>query len=328
MTYNDGRDRYECVCGFMGPNSISICPSPGQNVAVMSPEEIDTMYETTVTAASRVVAKFQKKKEVPKANGKGTTTVYVYSEKQIAERNKAKADRLEKLSGKIHKIRAQVKKDLKSKDQKTALTALAVALMDATAERVGSEASAKGDLNDKGEAHFGVTTWKTKHITFNGSSATIKYTGKSGVKHEKKVTDSAIVSALKKAHETCKDGGIFCTEDGKITGSTVNDYLKDFDITAKDLRGFHANADMREALKKARSKGGKLLEDKKEREKQLKDEFKEALEEVADDVGHEPSTLKNQYLTPGLEDTFLKDGTVMKGMKEASIIYRFKAISR
>jgi len=270
-----------------------------------------------------VVAKYQEKKKVPKANGKGTTTVYVYSEGQVAKRNKAKAERLEKLSGSIEKLRTQVKKDLKSDDPKTALSALAVALMDATAERIGSEASAAGDLNDKGEGHYGVSTWEKKHISFSGGKATIKYTGKSGVKHKKVVDDAAVVSALKKAHDSCKDGSIFCHEGGKVTGSTVNDYLKDFDITAKDLRGYHANSDMREALRKVRSKGGKLPQDKKEREKQLKDEFKEALELVAEDVGHTPSTLKNQYLTPGLAEKFLESGEVMKGMKEASLIRRF-----
>lgn len=266
------------------------------------------------TAAASLVARFKEKKKNPN----GGDPIYLYSEKQVAERNKAKAERLEKLSGNIHKLRAQVKKDLKSSDGKTALTALAVALMDETAERVGSEASAAGNLNDKGEAHFGVTTWKTKHISFKGNTAVIKYTGKSGVKHEKKVADAAIVSALKKAHESCKDGSVFCTEEGKVTGTTVNSYLKAFDITAKDLRGFHANNDMREALRAVRSKGGKLPTDKKEREKQLKDEFKEALETVAADVGHEPSTLKNQYLTPGLAEKFLENGEVMKGMKAAS----------
>ena len=332
MAYDDGRDAWRCGrCNFVGPNE-SNCPAPGTDVKWWTDEERMRYYGigeySTMTAAKRIVAKYQKKKEVPKANGKGTTTVYEYSEGQIAKRNKDKADRLHKLGGNIEKLRTQVKKDLTNKDPKVALTALAVALMDATAERVGSEASAAGDLNDKGEAHFGVTTWKTKHITFKGSSATIKYTGKSGVKHEKKVTDSAIVSALKKAHENCKDGSVFCTEDGKITGTTVNEYLKDFDITAKDLRGYHANNDMREALKAVRSKGGKLPTDKKEREKQLKDEFKEALEAVADDVGHEPSTLKNQYLTPGLEDKFLASGEVMKGMKEAKLISRFLAGAR
>jgi hypothetical protein len=76
---------------------------------------------------------------------------------------------------------------------------------------------------------------------------------------------------------------------------------------------------MRTNLKAIRAKGGKLSEDKKKREKQLAGEFKEALEAAAECVGHEPSTLKSQYLVPGLEDSYLKDGTVID--KLGALVY-------
>ena len=266
----------------------------------------------------RVAARYKEKKKNPN----GGDPIYLYSEGQVAKRNKDKAERLEKLSGNIHKLRAQVKKDLKSGDRDKSLTALAVALMDDTAERVGNETSKEGD-NEDGKPHYGVTTWQKSHVSFSGGKATIKYTGKSGVKQEKTVSDKSLVSALKDAYDSCKDGNIFCHEDGKIDATHVNQYLKDFDITAKDIRGFHANDGMRAALKKVRSGGGKLPEDKKEREDKLKKEFEEALEETAGELGHEPSTLKNQYLVPGLEDAFLKDGTIIEKLKAATIVARF-----
>jgi DNA topoisomerase IB len=273
----------------------------------------------------RLAARYKEKKENPN----GGAPIYLYSERQVAERNRAKAERLEKLSGRIHKLRAQVKKDLGSEDRTTALTALAVALMDHTYERVGNEASKEGD-NEDGKPHFGVTTWQKSHVSFGKGKATIRYTGKSGVKQEKTVDDKAILSALRKAYDDCKDGDIFCHEDGRVNAGKVNAYLKDFDITAKDIRGYHANDQMKAALKSVRSKGGKLPEDKKAREKQLKAEFKEALEQTAGEVGHEPSTLKNQYLVPKLEDSYLKDGTILSGMKAASLrlIERYKQAER
>lgn len=272
----------------------------------------------------KLAARFKEKKPNPN----GGDPIYLYSERQVAERNKGKAERLEKLSGSIHKLRAQVKKDLKSSDPDTALTALAVALMDDTAERVGNETSKEGD-NEDGKPHFGVTTWQKSHVSFGKGKATIKYTGKSGVKQEKTVSDAGILAALRKAYDSCEEGDLFCHTDGRVDATKVNAYLKDFDITAKDIRGFHANDGMKAALKKVRSGGGKLPEDKKEREKQLKAEFKEALEEVAGELGHEPSTLSGQYLVPGLEDTYLKDGTVMSGMKaSSSLVARFRAEAR
>lgn len=262
------------------------------------------------TLTLRVAARFQsarykQKKKVRSEDG-GQTTVYVYSEKQIAHRNREKAKRIQKLSKSIHGLRSKIKKDLKSSDPETMLTALAVSLMDTTFERVGNSGSAD-------DGHFGVTGWQKKHVSFKSNGAFIKYVGKSGVKQEKKVSDAGIRKALKDAYEAMDDDDscLFHWDGGKITASKVNAYLEPFDITAKDLRGFHANQEMRDRLKAVRSGGKNLSEDKKAREKQLKDEFKKALEETAEAVGHEPSTLKSQYLVPGLEDQFLKDGTII-----------------
>lgn len=251
---------------------------------------------------SRVAARFKQKKVTEKGN-----TVYVYSERQVANRNRKKAERLEKLSRNIETLRKKVKADLQSDDPEIAMTALAVALIDHTYERPGNEGSAD-------EGHFGVTGWHRGHVTWDAKGgATIKYVGKSGVKHEKKVTDPAIRKALRDAYDATegKEGSLFSNEDAKVDAPKVNEYLSKFDVTAKDLRGFHANREMQERLREIRK--GKLPEDPKEREKALKEEFKEALEGTAKAVGHEAATLKTQYLVPGLEDAYLKDGTVMDG---------------
>ena len=63
-------------------------------------------------------------------------------------RRRKKVEALRHMAKNIQRLRAQVNKDLKSDDEKTRLTALAVALMDKTAERVGNEESAK-------EGHLG-----------------------------------------------------------------------------------------------------------------------------------------------------------------------------
>ncbi len=247
--------------------------------------------------------KYKNKKEVPKAKGKGTTTVYEYSDQQVQHRNREKAKRIEKLRNGIEKLRTQYKKDLKSTDDTTRATALVIALMDVTYERVGNEGSAS-------DGHFGVTGWKVKHISFGGSKATIKYTGKSGVDQAKIVTDAAVVSALRAAVKEKGDAKAICD----ATAEDANAYLKPFGISAKDLRGLHANQEMIDRLKAVRSKGGQLPSDPKERDKKLKAEFDEALNQSAEAVGHEPSTLRSQYLVPGLEDGFMSGGTVKTKM--------------
>lgn len=268
--------------------------------------------------AAQILAKYQAKRRVKPQSGKGEAfTVYEYSDRQVANRHRDKAERLQKLNGSIGKLRTKVRKDMRSEDPETRLTALAVALMDETAERVGNETSAEE------AGHFGVTGWQRKHLSFKGGDVTISYTGKSGVKHKKKVSDAGIRKALRDAYEAGEsdDASVLSWEGGSVTAEKVNAYLRPFDITAKDLRGLHANVLMREKLKAVRK--GQLPEDKKERTKQLKDEFKKALEETAEEIGHTPSMLRSSYLTPGLEDSFLKDGEVSdKFTKEASLADR------
>lgn len=267
--------------------------------------------------AIKVAARYKEKKKVKTKDG-DEATVYVYSERQVANRNREKAGRIDTLRKNHADLLDQIKKDLDSDDAKTRLTALAVGLIDNTYERVGNDDSAD-------DGHFGVTGWQKKHMTFSKGKVVIKYVGKSGVKHEKIVSDADLLRVLK---DCCDDKDPddpifgFPHEEGvtKITSRDVNDYLAEYDITAKDLRGYHANREMQEQLRAVRKKGPELPRDRKEKDKILKAEFKEALEAVAEAVGHEPSTLRSQYLVPWLEDTYMKNGDVIDRLdKQASV---------
>jgi DNA topoisomerase-1 len=262
--------------------------------------------------AAQVLARYKAKKQVVTEKG-DKVTVYEYSDRQIANRNRHKAEQIAKLEKNIGNLRKRVQRDLKSDDPDTMLTALAVALMDHTYERVGNDGSAE-------EGHFGVTGWQRKHVSFGKGKATVRYVGKSGVKHEKVVSDRAIMKALRDAYEASEgdDACLFCHDSGKVDAKKVNGMLKEFGVTAKDVRGFHANREMRERLSAVRSKGKALPEDKKARDKQLKAEFLKALGETAEAVGHEAATLRSQYLTPELESRYMHDGTVEPISKSSS----------
>ena len=257
--------------------------------------------------AARVAARYKKKKVLDTG-----TVVYEYSPQQVARRNSQKAERLEALRKNIHKLEAQVKKDLESGDPEKVLTALAVGLMRATHERVGNEESAS-------EGHVGVTGWSKSHVKFSRGKATISYVGKSGVKQKKVISDKALVSKLKDAYEACEDD-IFCHDTGTVDAKKVNAYLKKFDITAKDLRGFGANSVMKEKLEALRK--GELPTDPKERKAQLEEGFQKALEETAEAVGHEASTLRSQYLVPDLEAEYMKGRVMTRMVKTASRVAR------
>lgn len=258
------------------------------------------------SSPARVAAKYKSKREVPRADGSGTTIVYEYSDRQVQNRNRAKAKRVEALRKKIDKVRADVKKGLKSETPRERLTALAVAIIDETYSRVGNAGSAKN-------GHFGITTLQKEHVKFNSGGVTLKYVGKSGVEQEKRVTKKPLVDALKASLKGKKKGDrVFC--DGSscvVTAKDVNRFLKTHEITAKDLRGLHANEEAKKALAEIRKSGPKLPSDSKEREKLLKAEFKQALEAAAAKMGNEPSTLRNQYLVQGLEAEYLENGKVL-----------------
>ena len=209
---------------------------------------------------------------------------------------------------------AAVRKELGSSDKKTARVALAICLINETYERVGNETSAAGENSDTDSTpHLGVTGWAKQNISFKGSKATIKYRGKSSVDHVKVVDDPEIVKALKAAVKDCSSAEdcVFHWDGGKITAKDVNEKLKSFgDLTAKDLRGWHANRLMKEEL--ARVRNGPLPTEKKERQEKLKAEWKKALETTAKEIQHEPATLQGQYLVDAMKEAYLKDGTIIE----------------
>ena len=252
------------------------------------------------------IAKYKEKKTVKDKDGKDMI-VYEYSDRQVNKRHKEKSEKVEKIRKTIGDLESQVLKDLKKED--TRQVALAVALINHTYERVGNDESASN-------GHYGVTGWKKKHLSFKGSKAVLSYTGKSGVRHTKEVDDKALVSALRDISKGKKGDEELLSD---IKAPDVNKYLDQFGVTAKDIRGYHANREMQDRLKALRQENGELPKDKKEKEQILKDEFKEALKGAAKAVGHEEATLRGQYLVPHLEETYMKDGTVITTLKKARI---------
>lgn len=260
-------------------------------------------------SARKLVSKYLNKKENPDGRD-----VYEYGPRQLSKRHKEKAKRIESLRANLAKLRSKLRRDLDSSDEDKRAVALVVSLMDNTYERIGNPASAE-------RGHFGVTGWKVKHIKFKGDSATLSYVGKSGVKHDKTLENKALVGLLKKevSGKSKEDSLVSCGSGGCVSANDVNEYLKDFGVTAKDIRGLHANQEMIRILKRIRSESGELPTARKERKAQLKEEFNQALDETSSLVGHKSSTLRSNYLVPGLEDDFLADGSIQEKLyKEAT----------
>jgi len=218
----------------------------------------------------------------------------VYSEAEITKRWEKKRNKIKTLSKNIRKFKINVDKDLSSSDQKTKIIATIAKIMEITGERVGNDTSAQ-------EGRHGISNLKKKHIKVNGDTITIKYTGKSHVKHEKSFKNAKVAKNLKELMDR-RTTDVFSTDDGlSIKSTQVNKYLSQFDITSKDLRGFKSNKLMTQELRKL----GKVKE-----EKERKKKFNELLRKVADEIGHQSATLRKHYLLPEIEDNFYKHGSI------------------
>ena len=233
--------------------------------------------------------------------------------KEEISRRRKKTVSLGNMADKIRGLRQKVTKDMKSDDEKTKITATAIAIMDCTAERVGNDASAK-------EGHVGVTGFKKKNVSVSGNKVTLKYVGKSGVEHEKTFTNENIAKVLKECLKRAKGPNDFVltTPDGyKVKADRINRYLKEYDVTAKDIRGYAANHMVIQALK-----GRNVSKEESERKKVMS----EVLQAVAEAVGHGKGTLRTHYLLPDVEDEYVKRGKI-PSIKKASLRFASERVA-
>lgn len=199
------------------------------------------------------------------------------------------------LSNNIHRLRSKVTRDLNG-DEKEFLTALIIMMMDKTGERIGNDDSARN-------GHYGISGLRKKHISVIGDKVHLSYTGKSGVLHEKSFSDERIARALKKAIKNSPNRFVFSTTAGFIIkADKVNRYLQDFDITAKDIRGYNANKWIVEKLQAS---------DIPKEEKERKRKFIGITKKVAEKIGHTRFTLTKHYMVPELPQEYIVNGKII-----------------
>jgi murein DD-endopeptidase MepM/ murein hydrolase activator NlpD len=230
-----------------------------------------------------VLAKRKYEKNYVKKIKTESGEVRVYDDAHVKKRWKKKVEHINALKKSLPKLQKKYRSDLKSDDEKVRALAAVVALLDLTAMRVGNDDS----VDEFGT--FGATTLKKKHVKISGNTVKFSFLGKKQVDQKFSFTDAAVAKVLKDLLKgKSNEDFVFEYEDGKrIRAKVVNRYLADFDITAKDLRGFHANRLMRDELKRTK-------------------DFDKALENVSESVGHESKTLMNQYLAPALVKKYKK----------------------
>jgi DNA topoisomerase-1 len=183
-----------------------------------------------------------------------------------------------------------VEQDLKRRKlgRETVLAAI-VRLLDTGFIRVGNEQYAQENKS------FGATTLRNRHVRRKGDKMMMRFTGKHGIVHEVKISDTSLKRVVKRCQEL--PGQMlfqYVDESGEtrpITSGDVNGYIKELsgaDFSAKHFRTWAASViAFDQMLKKAED---------------ARITVKTVVEPVAEALGNTPAISRKSYVHPVLLD--------------------------
>ena len=213
---------------------------------------------------------------------------YRYHTDFRAKRDSAKFDSLLEFGKALPKLRRRVEQDVKRRKlSREAVLAAVVRLLDTQHIRVGNEAYARDNKS------FGATTLRSRHLKQKGSALTMRFTGKHGIVHEAKITDSN----LKRIVKRCQDlpgQMLFQYVNGSgepqaVSSSDVNAYIRAAtggEFTAKHFRTWGASViAFEQLLKKADA---------------TRISVKTVVEPVAEALGNTVAMSRKAYVHPAL----------------------------
>jgi len=220
---------------------------------------------------------------------------YRYHPQFREKRESAKYEGLREFGKALPKLRRRVERDLKRRTlTREAVIAAVVRLLDTQHMRIGNEEYAKDNKS------FGATTLRSRHLRSKGQSLTMRFTGKHGIVHEAKITDSNLKRICRRCQEL--PGQMlfqYVNGDGEpkpITSTDVNDYIREAtggDFTAKHFRTWGASAIACEMLLR-KAEHARIT-------------VKTVIEPVAEALGNTPAISRKSYVHPKLLDAVKED---------------------
>ena len=232
---------------------------------------------------------------------------YRYHAQFRATRETAKYEGLLEFGKALTRLRRRVEQDLKRRTltRETVLAAV-VRLLDRRHIRIGNEEYAKENKS------YGATTLRSRHLRRNGKSMMMRFTGKHGIVHEVKITDTNLKRIVSRCQEL--PGQMlfqYVNGDGEpkaITSGDVNDYIREAsggDFTAKHFRTWSASViALDQMLKKAED---------------ARISVKTVVEPVAEALGNTPAISRKSYVHPALLQAVKKNSRdPLDGMERPS----------
>jgi len=214
---------------------------------------------------------------------------YRYHEGFREKREAAKYDRCADFGRALTRLRKRVAADLRKRTlSRDTVVAAVVRLLDTGCIRVGNEAYAEANKS------FGATTLRSRHAKVRGKTVKMRFTAKSGIERELKITDHTLSRIVKRCQDLPGQNLFqFIDEEGEaqpVSSTDVNDYIREAtgqDFTAKHFRTWSASAIAFEQICAAGEDGIGL---------------DAMLEPVAEALGNTPAISRKSYVHPALID--------------------------
>lgn len=262
-------------------NGIQIEGTPGTNVIMNAKYDADKddCYVCTALPAGSFTNKryrFYTVESVKKRSSKGFT----------ASKN---------INNVIEDCRIQFDKDIKESKGKTKLYALVCKLADLSCGRIGNFGSEKRGV-------YGLHNLKIQHISFKGDKLIIEYVGKGKITQKHIITDSLLFTEIKKLCTGRKKTDYVFSKDGSksIHSNTINKYLKEigFSSSFHKFRKYHASRMFSDFIAKNSKKNMQP--------KTALEEFKKAIESIAEKLGNTSAVVVKSYVDPELMTSYFK----------------------
>ena len=213
-----------------------------------------------------------------------------YSKEHTARQAEKKFQRIKELQPHLGKLDSALDRDALTSDEAGALTLI---------RRMGMRPGSNANRGAKVQAH-GATNLKAKHVSFDGDTAVLDFTGKDGVHIVLRTKDPKVVDVLRSRHiGKNPEDQLFNTNEDKVRRYMNGEGGVPGDFLLKDLRTNHANVVALREIKNVPAPTSKP-------------EFLKARKEVgrrvATELGNDASMALNSYINPTVFTPWVKDG--------------------
>jgi HK97 family phage portal protein len=213
-----------------------------------------------------------------------------YSKEHTARQAEKKFQRIKELQPHLGKLDTALDRDALVNDEAGALTLI---------RRMGMRPGSNANRGAKVQAH-GATNLKAKHVSFDGDTAILDFTGKDGVHIVLRTKDPKVVDVLRSRKIGKGDEDqLFNTNEDKVRRYMNGEGGVPKDFLLKDLRTNHANVVALREIKNTTPPANKPEFLKKR---------KEIATKVSTELGNDPSMALNSYINPTVFTPWVKDG--------------------